>query len=93
VDLPTGISGINGNSVSVYPNPANDVIIVSGLSGLSAEKICIINSLGQRVLNFNISKDASEMKLNVASLPEAIYILSLEENDHAVFQTRINVIH
>ena len=62
------------NKVSIYPNPVNDVLNISGLN--AEAKITITNILGQKVK----SEEIKNSKINVQNLEKGTYILSIVEN-------------
>jgi capsular polysaccharide biosynthesis protein len=39
------------NTLSIYPNPANDIIHVNTSTSLTNESYSIVNTLGQTILN------------------------------------------
>lgn len=58
------------SNLSIYPNPANNVVNVYA-PGM--EKVEILNSLGQVVYNSNMVN--TEMQINIESLTEGIYFI------------------
>ncbi len=59
----------NENNFSIYPNPANDLLIIN--SAISMNQITIINNLGQVVMNVEPNTDTYQ--INTSTLPEGIY--------------------
>jgi len=59
------------NAVLVYPNPAQDYVIVDGLN--SKATIHVINAVGQEVLK-QIS-ESNTMKLQINQLPSGMYYI------------------
>lgn len=73
---PTGISEVKNNVVnlSLYPNPAKDILTVS-IANVDNATINVINALGQVVLSL---KNASETNtLNVANLAKGVYFVTV----------------
>lgn len=68
--LSVDIDENNLNNLSIYPNPANNVVNVYA-PGM--EKVEILNSLGQVVYNSNMVN--TEMQINIESLTEGIYFI------------------
>lgn len=70
----TKTSQINTSSIeiTIYPNPANDILIICNKSRTEFETISIINSNGQAVMNVPYSKEIS-----IKNLKSGIYIISL----------------
>ena len=60
-------------SVSLYPNPANDIVRVEGAT---ATEVKIYNSLGQLVKTVENTNE-----INVAGLPEGIYLLRITDGE------------
>lgn len=66
------ISDLNKNPFSVYPNPASEVFTISGFEGSYA----LLNAQGQVVREGSIE---NEIQLNVAALPQGMYVLTLKD--------------
>ncbi|MFP3597487.1 T9SS type A sorting domain-containing protein [Chryseobacterium sp. SIMBA_029] len=67
--LSTRENGKQGNNISIYPNPAKDIIYIKGIN--SIEKAEIYNMVGQKVKTFNSGED----RIDVSSLSKGNYIL------------------
>jgi len=69
------------NALTVYPNPAKDVLNIDYKSELTGVKI--YNLLGQEVLNRTTA--ASQLKLDISEFTSGMYIvkLSTEEGEHS----------
>ena len=65
-----GIDENDANSISLYPNPANDVIRIEGL-GMNAE-VRIYNVLGELVKVVNVNDNE---EINVSNLSAGLYIV------------------
>lgn len=72
------------NEISVYPNPANSVVTISG-ENLS--KIEIFNIMGQTV--FSTICNADENTINIANLNSGIYLIKVRTTNGKEFATRI----
>ncbi len=59
---------------SVYPNPASDVVHLTGLSGL--EELVVFDLMGQVVHQSKLN-GASTIDLNLRDLPDGLYTLTL----------------
>ncbi|MGC5743702.1 T9SS type A sorting domain-containing protein [Chryseobacterium sp. NFX27] len=64
------------NSVSVYPNPVSDVLIVL-LKGNKEEKAEIYNMEGRKVMETTIGNNSN--RIDVSKLPSGNYILTVKE--------------
>lgn len=93
-DLGTGIQGINTARMSVYPNPASDVLNIAynNLKGGQAQ-LFITDIQGKQVYshNLNVNEGSGKLQLNISSFPGGVYILSLRSNQE-VFSRRFVVI-
>ena len=67
------VSDIKKNNISVYPNPATDVINISNVSSKTKFEIY---SVGGQLVN----QGTTDGKVNVSKLAKGVYILSLESN-------------
>lgn len=71
-----GLNDLSNKTVVVYPSPANETITISGIE-LNGAKVTVFDQAGKTVLQTtNISGNV----LNVSSLNEGIYLLSIEIN-------------
>jgi len=93
-DLGTGIQEINAARMSVYPNPASDVLNIAynNLKGGQAQ-LFITDIQGKQVYahNLNLNAGSGKFQLNISSFPDGVYILSLRSNQE-VFSRRFVVI-
>lgn len=64
------------SAVSVYPNPANDVIFVSEVANIT-----VINMIGQVVASVNNAN-----QINVSALPTGNYIVKVQNNNNSIVQ-------
>jgi hypothetical protein len=68
---PTGLSKNNfDHSISIYPNPAKDIIQVKGLTGEAKLKLYSVDG--------RFIKESTELQLNVQELEQGTYILKIE---------------
>ncbi len=66
--------------LSIYPNPANNILQVSGISDV--EKIQLINLQGKVILEQNVSSQDAEAVLNIESLNSGIYLLKVDNTTY-----------
>lgn len=73
-------------AVSVFPNPASEMISVTSADNLSGAIIYILNALGQQVKNPVIIQNPSEQKvtIQISELASGIYFLKLEQNGQSI---------
>lgn len=77
---------------SVTPNPANDATMVTYASaGGSADAIVVYNALGGQVLNTPVAATQRNAQLNVASLREGVYFVSLQQRGRTLGTQRLVV--
>jgi hypothetical protein len=69
-----GTVELNSKTLSVYPNPATDVVNVSVKDGI-AESIEIVNMAGQSIYSAKAAKS-----VNVSSLPAGVYVVKVKAN-------------
>lgn len=72
----TSIAHFEAGQFALYPNPANDVLHISG-EGFSQYEI--VNFIGQVVLSGNLTESATQ--INIAELPAGVYIVRLQGNE------------
>jgi protease II len=66
-------------NVSVFPNPAHDVVNISvPVSGSDVYKVKLINVIGAVVYEEKISKE--NFSINLAGKAKGVYFLSIENN-------------
>lgn len=59
------------NNISIYPNPAKDILYVKNANPLSSVDVCLYNSWGQAVVRSNAKS------IDVSHLPGGIYIAKI----------------
>ena len=69
---PTNVDEFSANSFSLYPNPANDFVKISGKD---IDNVMIFNIVGQKVEGFTVSND--ELKIDVSSYDNGIYFVKV----------------
>jgi len=69
----TGIDGVEGATVSVYPNPVADVLTVSGVNG----RAVLFDMRGSVVASFDV--DGAETRVNLGSLANGVYMLRVAD--------------
>ncbi|MDF1573235.1 MAG: DNRLRE domain-containing protein [Bacteroidales bacterium] len=68
----SGINEVSGQEISVYPNPATDMIYIRG--NQQFKRYLLFNIMGEQILKGELSDNA----VNVSSLVSGSYILRLE---------------
>lgn len=70
---PASLNTLTGVNYSVYPNPAEDLINIDGLSN---EKVSVINLFGQTVI-----EEDNTNELNITGLSEGTYLLKISKEN------------
>ncbi len=68
----------NLGSLSVFPNPASDKIVVSHPKAVGSSTLRIISSIGQNVYKSKISALDSQTTIDIQNLSSGIYLVVLE---------------
>ena len=67
-------------SVSFYPNPANNQLIIeSQLINSEAKKIAIYNVVGEEILSLTLEGHKDKIVINTQGLPNGMYFFSIHE--------------
>ncbi len=86
----TGITPPNNtNTIKVYPNPANDVVIIDNgdFSTLTNYTIKIVNDLGQQI--FNSIANTQQFQIPVSTFgAEGLYYIEIFDNNNTLLETR-----
>lgn len=96
LDCLTGIEKVPGASlISVYPNPAHDLIYFSGDFTVNEMlQIDIFNTLGQRLKTDKIQvENKSPFALDVSGLASGFYIILLRSEQGKIFNAKIQVVN
>jgi hypothetical protein len=83
IEIYNSVSENAMNNLSMYPNPVASVLNISNMENV--DQIRVVNLLGETVSNHSVS--GSTASINVNSLPNGIYFVSLL-NDNSVLVTR-----
>ena len=67
-------------SISIYPNPASNYIIIKGENLRTNREISILSPLGKRLSLPIISSSAEELKANTSALSKGIYYILWNNN-------------
>ena len=77
----TSVEEINEKVISVYPNPAMEIVTIDGVE---AAEVQVYNGLGQMVKTVQGSNE-----INVSGLPAGIYSIRVTMNDGNLFLNKI----
>jgi hypothetical protein len=73
-------SHIANTDVLLFPNPSHDKLTVSLGSATTVQSYKVYSATGQELIS-NTEEHASTIELNIASLPNGIYIMKLQSKD------------
>jgi PKD repeat protein len=92
-DLLTAIETSGTIRLTVFPNPADERIILRGLAPGQLVSISVFNSLGQQVIQLPALISENEMELDLQMLPEGSYLVRVLAEDDSALIRLIEVIH
>ena len=76
----TGDTGFNNSEMSIYPNPATDLISISGVDNIKSIKVySILGSLEKEVFNTN--------QIDISELSSGIHLIKVDNG--TVFTKKI----
>jgi len=89
VELATGITEISSAELHVFPNPANDVLNLNWINGISGNiAYNLYNATGQLVTQGSVAKPMGTV--DVSNLSPGLYTLNLETEKGVMF-TRVMI--
>jgi hypothetical protein len=74
IGLTTGIVEISEKNISVFPNPANDILYINGLS--QNTKVSIFDIFGKMVF----SKQITNNQIDLNSFQSGVYSIKMENS-------------
>lgn len=74
-EIPVNIKDIRTNSISIFPNPVKNELLIKGKSTLKNTSISIVNLQGQQIFTTRI--DQEELRIDVSFLKKGIYFLQV----------------
>lgn len=91
----TSVAQNSDNQLTVYPNPANDNVVISLPSDVNYSnlQVTVYDMLGNIVSTKNVNDSDVKVEMNVAGIESGLYIVRLENTNGVVGQTRINIAH
>jgi len=78
-----GLLELENNAITLYPNPALDVLNINFEVALADLQLQVLNTMGAEVLSrrINRSEVGEEVTVHIADLPKGMYILKVYSND------------
>ena len=71
---PLSLLEVNGKKITLFPNPASDVITIDNLSLLNPVSVTVLSNIGTEVMK----QDKNNPKLNISALANGLYIVIIE---------------
>jgi predicted nucleotidyltransferase len=88
------ITSSGNKSLSLYPNPAKDIVTLSYFSELSGKAtVSFYNQVGVKLLEYLVDKPDPELMVDipVANLPDGVYTIEIIVNEEEITTTRVVV--
>jgi len=79
----TGISGNTSSAISIYPNPTNDLVWVTGVKGF--DELVIVNSTG-RIMFTQFIEAQDKLSIDMSAFSNGIYQLKLTGSSSTVIR-------
>jgi hypothetical protein len=93
VSLPKPYMKPNGSTpgigIHIYPNPASDVLSLTGLSGIENAKTVLYDLQGRIVLSQAFQNPGSTKQLDVSALESGVYFVKVSKGGEIVFVERV----
>ncbi|MGC9330476.1 MAG: choice-of-anchor J domain-containing protein [Bacteroidales bacterium] len=86
IDVGVNVSDAEVEEISIYPNPANNVVTVANAENAD---ISIVNMLGQKVVSQTAT--SSRETVNISDLSNGTYIIRIEDGNEVITQ-KLNVV-
>jgi len=85
----TGVEemGVKEMHINVYPNPAQNNVIVAGMYSGNEHVVLLKNALGQTVVTTTTTETSST--LDVSKLPIGLYFVIIQENDQDIYNQKL----
>jgi len=93
--LTTGVNDFENNKpeISIYPNPANEVLYIESNMSLDKSKIFVTDLLGKEIVDVNFKFiNLNSLQLNTSNLSKGIYLVNIvnENNTKSTHKIVIN---
>lgn len=77
----TGLEELNSANISIYPNPAQDIVYIEGINILNKE-ITIIDVVGKKVISSKVR--SNKQKIDISSLTQGLYFIQLNDGNDTI---------
>jgi hypothetical protein len=66
------------SSVNIYPNPAQEMVTITGLNGWGHSTVTVLDQSGRILYTINKTDDSPTMEINVGSLTSGVYLIEIQ---------------
>ncbi len=80
----SGLGELDKNQIKVFPNPANETVVISLDKELTLGKIVVFDQTGKTVLTQEINAIANKWNLNTSNLPSGTYFIKITNDNLSV---------
>lgn len=87
----TGVGTLSSKELSIYPNPAQEYLVMKSKTSSSVYRVELVNMIGQEVFAKNFSSLNNE-RIYVRELPQGQYLVRLT-TDAGVSVQKVNIVH
>lgn len=85
---------VNNNSVSIYPNPANQFINIEQIYNANSTSICsIYNLYGIKLSEYTIPRFQTKLKVPLSNYPSGVYLIVINDMTKVILRQQIIVNH
>jgi len=90
----TTSTGVRGNEkheeteFTLFPNPSADHIVLALPENASAQRLKVINTLGQVVLEREVAASMGEININLSGLPTGVYVVKISGEGAEAFASK-----
>lgn len=81
------------NGIAVYPNPADDQLIVTWNAETNPSRLRLFDINGRQLLDFEVSEFETYRNLDVSKVKSGIYWLQVEDRSNILSQEKIIISH
>jgi hypothetical protein len=89
----TSVAAMNKQAISIFPNPATDIINIINEIPTSSTLVSITNVDGREMMNEILFNNMHNTAINISQLPSGVYIVKLVIDNTAPVYKKISVLH
>jgi hypothetical protein len=78
----------SGLSITVFPNPASNMLTISGIEGQGPAELILFDISGRDIVELQLPNDGNQSlaRVNVSELPRGIYLLKVRNGETVEYQ-------